>query len=59
MVFLVLVISVSYYGLSINHQRLQPEILNMPFEFWYGILITAILVVITYISKSIFPYKDE
>ena len=58
-VFLVLIIGLLYYGLSINHQKLQPKIYNVPFEFWFGILVTAVLVVITYISKSIFPSKDE
>lgn len=51
--FAVALIIITFTPLVISPGRIEPKLLSMPFTLWMSILITILLVVLTYIGGKI------
>ena len=55
----VLLIIITYTPLIIPSGEYKPMVLGIPYTLWTSFLITAALVLITYIGSKVHPGKDE
>ncbi len=55
----VLLIIITYTPLIIPSGVYKPMVLGIPYTLWTSFLITAALVLITYIGSKVHPGKDE
>lgn len=55
----VIVLALISFTLIFKPGIIEPSFLSLPFVFWSGILLTTLLVVLTFIGSRIFPYKNE
>ena len=59
MVILACLITAAAYAFVFKHGIIQPFLFSMPYILWTGILITAIMVALTYIGSKSFPHKEK
>ncbi len=55
----VLLIIITYTPLIIPSGVYKPMVLGIPYTLWTSFLITAALVLITYVGSKVHPGKDE
>jgi hypothetical protein len=55
----VLLVIITYTPLIIPGGVYKPMVLGIPYSLWTSFLITAALVLITYIGSKVHPGKDE
>ena len=55
----VTLIAITFTPLVIAPGRINPKLLSMPYTLWMSILITIILVVLTYIGGRIYLRDEE
>jgi hypothetical protein len=55
----VLLVIITYTPLIIPGGVYKPMVLGIPYTLWTSFLITAALVLITYIGSKVHPGKDE
>lgn len=58
-VVLVITIAILSYFFVFSTYKSEPEFIGMPYTFWMGILLTALLVVITFIAQKYSPFKED
>ncbi|MFT7421853.1 MAG: CDP-diglyceride synthetase [Arcticibacterium sp.] len=58
-VVLVITIAILSYFFVFDTHKSEPEFMKMPYTFWMGILLTTLLVVITFIAQIYSPFKDD
>lgn len=56
---LVCIAGVINYVLGQIYSSVVPQLAGMPFTFWFSIMITTILVGLTYYASRIFPFKED
>lgn len=54
----ILALAVGSYWLVFEENKLTPTILNVPFIFWSGFLITVLVVVLTFLGSVFFPHEE-
>lgn len=54
-----LVVVISFTPLVIPENRYQPQLLGLPYSLWMGILVTVILVFLTWVATRIHPGARE
>lgn len=59
LVVMVISISIVSYFLLFKSEITTKPILGLPSQFFFGILVTVVLVVLTFIGQSVFPYADH
>jgi hypothetical protein len=47
------------FGVVFKPGNAEPFFLSLPYIFWSSILITALLVVLTFIGTRVFPRKED
>ncbi|WP_373524104.1 hypothetical protein [Aquiflexum sp.] len=57
-VLAVLFITVGSFVFIFRENKRSPELLNIPYVFWTGFLVTALIVLATYLGSRFFPYHD-
>ncbi len=55
----VLLVMITYTPLIIPGGVYKPMVLGIPYSLWTSFLITAALVLITYVGSKVHPGKDE
>jgi hypothetical protein len=55
----VLLVIITYTPLIIPGGVYKPMVLGIPYSLWTSFLITAALVLITYVGSKVHPGKDE
>lgn len=54
-----IIILITYTPAVIPAGKIKPTLLGMPYSLWMGILLTIVLVTLTYIGSKIFPSQNE
>jgi hypothetical protein len=54
-----LILALGYTPLFIPAGVYKPAVFGIPYSLWLGILVTAILVVLTFIGSRVHPGTDE
>jgi hypothetical protein len=47
------------FGVFFRPGPAEPFLFSLPYVFWSSILITALLVVLTYLGTRVFPHKED
>ena len=58
LVLAVIVMTVCAYLFIFKEGKLEPQVAKVPFVFWTGFLITALVVFATFIGSKVFPLED-
>ncbi len=59
LVWSVVIIAFISYLFIFKLGQTEPSLLSLPFIFWSGIVMTTVLVILTFIGARIFPYKED
>jgi len=55
----ILIIILTFSPIITGDGKINPFLFGLPFTLWMGILLTILLVVITYIGGSVLPDEEE
>lgn len=55
----ILIVILTYSPLITGNGKIEPFLFGLPFTLWMGILLTIVLVIITYIGGSVLPDEEE
>ncbi|SMP34167.1 hypothetical protein SAMN06265367_109117 [Algoriphagus winogradskyi] len=58
LVLAVIVLTVCAFLLLFKENKLQPTLAGIPFVFWSGFLVTALVVFATFLGSKFFPFED-
>jgi hypothetical protein len=59
MVILACAVVVAAYAFVFREGITHPYLFSMPYTLWVGILVTAIMVVLTYLGAKSFPHQEK
>jgi len=55
----ILIILITYSPLVIPSGKYQPTVFHLPYSLWLSILLTILLVIMTYLGGKAIPDKEE
>ncbi|OOG74295.1 hypothetical protein [Algoriphagus sp. A40] len=58
-VLAVLVLSVGSFLFLFRENKVDPRLLGVPFVFWTGLLVTVLLVGLTFLASRFFPHEES
>ncbi|PZX51442.1 hypothetical protein [Algoriphagus chordae] len=58
LVLAVIVMTVCTYLFVFAEGKLEPSLAKVPYVFWTGFLVTALVVLATFIGSKVFPFED-
>ncbi len=58
LVFAVILMTVGSFLFLFKENKLEPILAGIPFVFWTGFLITALVVFATFLGSRFFPFED-
>jgi drug/metabolite transporter (DMT)-like permease len=47
------------FGVVFRPATAEPFLLSLPYVLWSGILITALMVILTFVGTRVFPHKED
>jgi hypothetical protein len=58
LVLVVILMTVGSFLFLFRENKLEPILAGIPFVFWTGFLVTALVVFATFLGSKIFPFED-
>lgn len=58
-VLAVLILSVGSFLFLFRENKVDPRLGDVPFVFWTGLLVTVLLVGLTFLASRFFPYEES
>ena len=55
----IVIIAVTFSPLVLNTGKIKPQLFGFPFTLWFGILLTVLLIVLTYIGGKVSLTNEE
>ena len=59
LVLTVLALSVVSFLFLFAENKVDPKLLNIPFAFWSGFLVTVLIVILTFLASRYFPHQES
>lgn len=58
LVLLIVLLTVGSFLFLFVEGKVEPRLVNIPFAFWTGFLVTILVVFATYLGSRFFPFED-
>jgi hypothetical protein len=58
LVSLVIALALASFLIIFKENKITPSLARIPFIFWYGFLVTSLVVLATFLASKIFPYEE-